>query len=242
MGCRKIQLPNGVTGNYRGDLGTGLSPIEQLGGYRSDRSMPYYDNYNFDQIGGYGMNFRLKKEVNPKRNRFERTFTQVFADGSTEGKYTGFDYSKHPADGHYQMQGTAWLSAVKKAYRQACMDFREIIRLSRVMEDFGLEDLDQAEDKYNSLSKGEKARYQEESAQIKCEPMEIMLRETTPGNNKMDFTYRQKKYYVASEPIKPRTVSPSRGSSPRTYRFLPKVYPMRLKETIEEFRERKGLN
>lgn len=211
MSCRKIKLS------------------DQLGGSL------------YNQMGGYPLGFRLHKETNDKRKRFERTFTQVYADGSTEGEFTGFDYSKHPSDGHYQMQGTSWLSAVKKAYRQACTDFREIYRLGRVMEDYNLSDLEQAEAKYNSLSKAEKMPYQEEALQVKCEPMEIMLREITPGNNKMNFTYRQKKYYVVSKPIIPRTISPSRGPTPRTYRFVPKVYPMRLKETIEEFRERKGI-
>lgn len=194
-----------------------------------------------EQLGGYPAGFRLRKETNDKKRRYERIFTQVFADGSTEGRYIGYDYSKTPADGKYQMQGTSWLSAVKKAYRESCTEFREIYRLGRIMEDYDLSNLEEAEDVYAQMSKDDKAFYQEEGLKVKCEPMEIMMREITPGNNKMDFNYRQRKYYVISNPIKPKSVSPSTGSTARVYRFLPKVYPMQLGETVEEFRKRKNL-
>ena len=228
-------------GYEMGRENNGIHGYEFKKSQENEKRSNAYEYMGIEQHGGLKKGFRLQKRMNNKRNRYERTFTQVFADGSTEGEYTGFDYDKHPADGHYQLQGTAWLSAVKKAYRQACTDFRDLYRLSKIMEDYNMSNLAQADAKYKSLNKVEKLKYQEEAIKIQCEPMEIMLRETTPGNNKINFTYRQKKYYVISQPIKPKEISPSKGPTARIYRYIPKVYPMHLNETVEEFRKRKDL-
>ena len=67
------------------------------------------------------------------------------------------------------------------------------------------------------------------------------MRETTSGNNKKDFSFRERKYYVESEPIQPKKVSPSTGNFSRIYRFIQKVYPMKKDETLEEFKNRKKI-
>ena len=194
-----------------------------------------------NQTGGYKKGFRLQKTTSD--TRFERSFTQILSDGTTSGNYIGYDYAKRNPEGKYQMQGTSWLSAVKKAYRQNCTEFREAYRYGRILEDYDIseDDWEEALEVWSGLSKAEKNQYREEVAQVQCEPMEILLRETTIGNNKADFSFREKKYYVTSESVAPKKVTPSRGPTPRIYRFKPKVYPMKLKETTEEFKERKGL-
>jgi len=70
-----------------------------------------------------------------------------------------------------------------------------------------------------------------------CEPAVITLRETTPGNNLADFSFRERKYYLQSIPV-PEPVR-VRGDHPRTYKYVTKAEPMKKNETLAEFRARK---
>ena len=149
------------------------------------------------QIGGYPKGYKLKKPESQNRPpRLERTFTRVFEDGTTRGNYVGYDYRR---PGNIRLQGTSWIVAAKKAYRQYCTEYRK-----RTGED-------------------------------QCLPQIVLLRETTPGNNKYDFSYRQRQYYIQNMHIEPKKI----GKKDRIYRFIPKVYPMRLGESLEDFKNRK---
>jgi len=173
----------------------------------------------FTQEGGYGEGYRLHRK--PDDNRYIRYFTEVLPDGSTNGEYVGYDYLKNMPDGEYKMQGTAWTSAVKKAYRQNCINYREALRLEMIVDDFNI-DPEEAEEFWEKMSPEEQKPYRIAASEVKCIPMEILMRETTPQNNKVDFSHRERKYYLESIPVDPIKVTPSRGPTPRIYRFIPK--------------------
>ena len=191
------------------------------------------------QKGGYATGYSLKKPQSTNRDRVERTFTEVLPNGTTSGQYFGYDYQR--PNGNWQ--GTSWVSAVKKAYRQYCTDFRQSYLEYLVRQHFRkLDDPNfDFKDSWKKLSQSDRLKYKSESAEIQCDPTVIYLREMTPGNNKADFTYRERRYYVMSNPISPKEVKPSTGKTPRIYRFVPKVYPMKLDETLQEFRQRKNI-
>jgi len=183
------------------------------------------------QQGGYPKGYSLKKPQGRNNKRTERIFTEVLPDGSTSGNYIGYDY-KRP---NGTWQGTSWVSAVKKVYRQYCTEFRQEFIKFRASGSGsnggnggsgsnGKDDFDQV---WKKLTPEEKLRLKSEASELKCDPVEITLREITPGNNKIDFSSRERKYYVESIPITPKKVEPSTGISPRVYRFVPKVYPMK---------------
>lgn len=185
-------------------------------------------SYYYSQYGGYPKGFSLKKNRNTNKNRAERTFTEVFPDGSTSGKYIGYDYLKK--DGRWQ--GTAWVTAVKKAYRKYCSNERKIVLNSLLQKDFGHTNIKQ-------LNKSTQKEYRENAMKMQCDPQIIVLRETTPGNNLYNFKYRTRQYYVESEDIKDKQVNPSSGLTSRVYRFNTVVKPMRLGESYQDFIRRK---
>ena len=189
------------------------------------------------QKGGYPKGFSLKKPTNFQKDRTERTFTEVLENGSTSGEYIGYDYQR-PNGG---WQGTSWLSSVKKAYRQHCTEFRQSYLEYLVRQHFGELDKPNSDFKklWKKLSQKDKLEYKLESAKIQCDPKVITMRETTQGNNKDDFSFRERRYYVESKEIQPKKVTPSTGKLPRIYRFVPKVYPMKKNESLREFLGRK---
>lgn len=191
------------------------------------------------QKGGYPKGYRLQKPQNQQRDRVERSFTEILNDGTTRGHYVGYDYQR--PNGNWQ--GTSWVSAVKKAYRQYCTDFRQSYLEYMVRQHFNkLNDRNfDFKKSWKKLPQSDKLKYKLESAKTKCDPTVIHLRETTPGNNKTDFTFRERRYYLTSESIVPKKVTPSTGKSPRIYRFVPKVYPMKIDETLLEFKDRKNI-
>lgn len=151
---------------------------------------------SIDQVGGYPRDFRLKKEAKKGKNekeRFERTFTRVFEDGTTEGTWIGIDYIKKTPDGSYNIQGTSWNTAAKAAYKHYCDEARQDHLESMVIRDTGSYDFGST---WDSMPAAQRKKYTAEVRAMECGQETIRLREVTPGNNMSTFKYREKEFLV----------------------------------------------